>query len=512
MPEMPSRPSIAILPFADKNGSSSEAYFADGIAEDLTTDLAKLGDLDVIARNSVLPYRGQSVVVRDVAQALGVRYVVEGSVKHLGDQLRVNIRLVDASTEKTLWTDSFNGPASGIFRVENEISRKIVTALGLKPSVTETDRMTRLPTSNLEAYDFYLRGEQAARGGSPQGLREALALYEKAETLDPGFAEAFAADARASVYAWRQTYDEVLLAPVARKRAYDKASQALKLNPELSLPYAILATIQVVGNRFDDARISAQRAVDLGPGEPTAHIAQAYVLALAGDRKAAVAAVETAMRIEPALPAVEGADAGLVLLLAGETVRAIEMLKRAVDEAGRVGEMRFLLAAAYAMVGRLDEARSSAEEGLKIFPDFNLNLLRASSLQLRNQERLEAIVAALHAVGIPDWPFGFTPGTRPRLSAAALDGLFGHIWQGRINPPDEPAFYQVDLNGQTVLRTPSRMVLGTLHRNGDELCEQSEYALEIAICGPVFAAASGAAQPAYTYVNSARIFDFSIGK
>jgi TolB-like protein/Flp pilus assembly protein TadD len=494
------------------SGGAPATYFADGVAEDLTTDLAKLGDLDVIARNSVLPYRGQSIVARDVAQALGVRYIVEGSVKRAGDRVRINIELVDASAEKAVWADSFDGPVSGIFKVEDEISRKIVTALGFKPSVSEADRMARLPTSNLEAYDFYLRGEQATRGGTPQGLREALTLYERAEGLDPGFAEAFAADALASVYAWRQTYDEVLLAPVARKRAYEKASRALELNPDLFLPYAILATIQVVGKRFEDASASAQRAVDLGPGEPTAHIAQAYVLALAGDHERAVASVETALRIEPALRAVEGADAGLVLLLAGETDRAIELLKRAGDEADKAGEVRFLLAAAYAMVGRLEEARSSAKEGLRLFPDFNLNLLRASSLQVRNPKKLEEIVRALQDAGIPDWPFGFTPGPRARLSADALSGLFGHVWQGRIKAPDEPAFYQVDLNGQTVLRTPSRMVIGTLTRRGDELCEQSEYALEIAICGPVFAAASGAPGPAYTYVNPARIFDFSLGK
>ena len=199
------------------SGDPSQDYFADGVSDALITDLAKLSGLDVIARNSVSAYKGRPVVLAEVARNLGVRFVVEGSVQRAGEQTRINAQLVDTKTGDHLWADRFDRRAAEVFAVQDEMSRDIVKALGMTPTASETQRIARPPTANLEAYDYYLRGEQAARTGRASALREALDFYAKAVALDPDFAAAFAADARAAVNVWRDNLDTVLQA--ARWRA-----------------------------------------------------------------------------------------------------------------------------------------------------------------------------------------------------------------------------------------------------------------------------------------------------
>ena len=270
---------------------------------------------------------------------LGVRFIVEGSVRRTGDQIRLNAQLIDTATGDNLWANRFDRGIADVFAVQDEMSREIAKALGVQASAAESERMARPPTHNLEAYDYYLRAEQAARTGRRAGLREALALYDKAEELDPAFAEAFAADARTTVYIWRASFDDIIQSALARKRAYEKASRALELDPDLSSPYAILGIMQVVDRRYEEAIASAQRAVALGPGDAEAQIALGYVQLFAGNHAEAAAAVETALKLDPNLSAIDREVAGLVFLLQGNTAKAIETLERTRDDAP--GSRRF---------------------------------------------------------------------------------------------------------------------------------------------------------------------------
>ena len=154
---------MAVLPFANLTGDPNEDYFVDGITDDLITNLAKLSGIDVIARNSVFAYKGKPVALSDIGREFGVRFAVEGSVKRTGDQIRLNAQLVDIATGDTLWADRFDRRTKEVFAVQDEISREIAKALGMEPSAAESERMARPPTANLEAYDYYLRAEQAAR-------------------------------------------------------------------------------------------------------------------------------------------------------------------------------------------------------------------------------------------------------------------------------------------------------------------------------------------------------------
>lgn len=513
----PQRPTVAVLPFSNLSADSGQDYFADGLTEDLITDLAKLSGLDVIARNSVFAYKGKPLVLADVGRNLGVRFVVEGSVRRSDEQIRVNAQLIDIATGDNLWANRFDRRVAEVFAVQEEMAREVAKALGVKPSATESERMARPPTANLEAYDYYLRAEQAARSGGGAGLREAPVLYEKAEELDPAFAEAFAADARTSVYVWRSAFDDIIQSALARKRAYEKASRALEVDPDLSSPYALLGIMQVIDRHYEEAIASAERAVAIGPGNAEAHIALGYVQLFAGNHAEAANAVEMALRLDPNLSPIDREVAGLVFLLQGNIAKAIGTLERTRDDAPAVGAFRITLAAAYARAGRLQEAKAAIADGLRLTsgsesPARRRSLVswRIAYAHLRNADDLALIIDALHQAGLPEWPFGFTGDEQDRLNGVEIASLvLGHTLQGQLEPDGQPAILQIGRDGNAGFRTMTRMLTLRVYVDHDSLCEQSENSLGRPECGPVYRRRDTAGE-GYSYVNSGKVFHFTV--
>jgi adenylate cyclase len=515
-PNTPTGTSVAVLPFANLSGDPKEAYFADGITEDLITDLAKLAGVVVIARDSVFAYKDKTVVLADAARELNVRYMVEGSVRRAGDRIRINAQLVDTATGKNIWADRFDRRAADIFAMQDDLRRELVNALGIEPSANEATRLSRAPTANLEAYDNFLRGEQAASTGERNGLRQALAFYDKAEDLDPTFAEAFAADARTTVNVWRANFNDIIQSAPARKRAYEKASHALKIDPDLSSPYAILGIMQVVDRRYDEAIASAERAVALGPGDAAAHVALGYVQLFASNHTKAAEAVESALRLNPDLSAINREIGALVFLLKGDTSKAVEALERICNDAPSVSEFRMLLAAAYVRANRLPEARASLDAGLKLlagsesFNERSLAAWRIGYAHFRKAQDLELIVDALRQAGLPDWPFGFTGDEKNRVNGTDLAALvLGHTLQGQLEPGGQPAILQIGQDGDAGFRSLTRMYTAKLYVDQDRLCEQSENMFGRPDCGPVYRRNDETGN-GYTYLNSGKVFRFAV--
>ena len=510
-PETPKRPSLAVLPFENLSAGESDTYYADGITEDLTTELAKLSGVDVIARNSAFKYKDQSVDPKEVARDLGVRYIVEGSVRRAGDEIRINAQLVDAATGSLLWAEKYDRKATDIFVVQDEVVGAIIAALGIRPTAAEAEVLARLPTNNLEAYDYYLRGEQAARSGFGPQIRKALEFYVKAETLDPAFADAFAADARTSVFVWRNVYDNIMPIPVAKKRAYEMASRALSLNPRASGPYATLAVLQAVDGQFEQALASAQRGVAAGPNNVDAQIALGFVLASAGRHAEAAAAINTAQRLDPNLSAADKQVAGLVFFLDGNADEAIKILEKSRAEAPNAVETYSLLAAAYAQGNRLDEARQAAIEYIRSNPTTNTEYQRLSYSYFRNDQDREMLIAALTKAGFPQWPYDFRGDEQNRLSSKEIMQLmFGHTLQGKLYS-GYPAIMQISKEGKMFFRSTALMVTGKALISDGEFCQQSEslVTLRRAICGPIYRRNTTDNDVQFTYVNATNIFFFS---
>ena len=260
---LPDKPSIAVLPFANLSANPEEGYFADGLTDDRITDLSKVSGLFVIARNSVFIYKGQAVDIREVARELGVRYVLEGSVRRAGDDVRINAQLIDGATGNHLWAERYDRQYADIFALQDEVIEHIVEALSVELSDAEHVEVVRLPTENLEAYDYYLRGEEQAYRAEPASATNALALYEKAIALDPKFANAFAGYARVMTDVLAYSFANTLPSAVARKRAYEATGRALALNPQLSRGYSVLALLQMLDSAHGEAIASARKAVAL---------------------------------------------------------------------------------------------------------------------------------------------------------------------------------------------------------------------------------------------------------
>jgi adenylate cyclase len=234
---LPNKPSIAVLPFANLSGDPAQDYFSDGMTEVLITDLSKVADLFVIARNSVFVYKGKAVEVGKVGKALGVRYVLEGSVLKAGDKVRITAQLVDAPTAYHLWSERYDRDLQDIFALQDEITQKILVALRVKLTPAEQARFRRAPTANLEAYDFFLRGREAYWRWTPETNAQARRMFEQAIGLDPQYAAAYAGLSATQLDDWiywtpfRASLDQILAL----------AHRAVELDDSLPSPTACWA-------------------------------------------------------------------------------------------------------------------------------------------------------------------------------------------------------------------------------------------------------------------------------
>ena len=398
-----------------------------------------------------------------------------------------------------------------MLEVESEVTRQIVAKLELELSPSERSRLDRPPTDNLQAYDSFLRAERAARSGRQDQLRDALSLYARATELDPSFAKAFAAHARTAADVWAKDYDDALPAPVARQQAFEMASRAVRLDPDAPLPYAVLAVLQVGDRQYEEAIVSARRAVALGPSDVDAHAALGLVLTFAGEHAESVRAVDETLRLDPTPATGVSITAGLAYTLDGRHERAIEVLERARAAAPLVEFVNLFLGVAYARDGRIDEARAAAAEALRLVPINSIELQRIVFAHFRDERDLAAVLDAMRAAGFPQWPFGFHGDDMERLSGAEISRLaLGRTWQGRTEL-GEPAFFQIGQDGRSAFRTPSKIETGIVFVARDMLCDQSESALlGRPRCGPVFhQKTSTGGGSAYTYVNAQKVLHFS---
>ena len=464
---LPDKPSIAVLPFDNLSGKPEQEYFSDGITDDLITDLSKISGLFVIARNSAFAYKGKPAKIRQVAEELGVRYVLEGSVRRAGKRVRINAQLIDATTGGHLWAERYDRHYTDIFELQDEVIGKIVSALTVKLTGAEQAQLARRPTDNLEAYDYYLRAERDLYSEDGSQLSVTLSLYEKAIALDPNFADAHAGYARAAVDVWRLGYVNVLASPVARKRAYEAADQALSLDSKIPRAYSVLGVLQVVDGRYDEAIASVRKAVSLGPNSADAYVNLAIVLMFSGRPAQALAAMETALRLNPRpSPGVLGYY-GAVLFMNHQYENAIEPLKKAQAASYFAREH---LAMTYAQLGRLDDAKA---EIAGLLPDTNLSWYRVSYAHYKREEDRTHLLVALRKAGVPEWPFGYEGRTVDRLDGNEIKTLvLGRIWVGQTSAGLQ-FMQEIGTDGKVVYRSAQSFITGNASVQGDMLCLKS---------------------------------------
>jgi TolB-like protein/class 3 adenylate cyclase len=275
---LPDRPSIAVLPFTNMSDDASQEYFADGMTEDLITDLSKLSGLFVIARNSSFTYKGKSVKVRQVAEELGVRYVLEGSVRRVGDQVRINAQLIDATTGGHLWAERYDGSLDDVFGLQDKVTREVVAALAVTLTPVEQAEEAQPETGSTEAYDAFLRGWSYYRRSTPDGYAKAIPYFEKAIELDPDYSRAYAA--LAAIY-WAVTdkgettggnywWTSLGIVPtIAVRREQRNLLEAMK--SPVVLAYRVASGRLSRQGKHEAAIDEAGRAIAMDPNDPVAH-------------------------------------------------------------------------------------------------------------------------------------------------------------------------------------------------------------------------------------------------
>ena len=367
---LPNIPSIAVLPFTNLSGDPQQNYFSDGISAQLISELSRLSGLFVIARNSSFSFKGKTVKEQEVGRALGVKYLLEGSVQKPPDRIRISVELVDAASGGEIWSQRFDRPLTDIFAIQDEIVSTVAKTVGLISSREETKVPwgSPRPTSNLEAYDELLRaGEYSARFTKDDRLI-ARRRIQKAIELDPEYADAYASLAQSYssnvLFGWSQNPEADL------KHASDLARKALALDDSEARAMTSLCAADWLQRRFDEAVAECNRAVSIDPNSAFAYQALSHALTASDEQEGAVHAAEKAMRLDPSRRDFYAYFIAGPYVLMGRYEDAIPLLKRHLSAYPNQPWAHASLILAYTELGRYQEARAEAVELKRISPEF----------------------------------------------------------------------------------------------------------------------------------------------
>ncbi len=395
--KLPEKPSIAVLPFTNMSGDKEQEYFADGIADDLITDLSKLPGLDVIARNSTFYYKGKSVKVRDVAAELGVRYILEGSVRRAGGQVRINAQLIDARTGKHLWAERYDRDLTDIFAVQDGVVRHIVDSLSVKLTANDRARLRKRETESIEAYDLALRGRKLMLSFDRDDAGRARSYFEKAIALDPSYARAYVALGRLYHEAWR-LWGEDRDGNLAR--AIELGTKAVALDPDAPDAHMLLAQIHNHQGRASEAQRYIQKAMALVPNDADTLAAIGEIFRGTERSGEAIGYLKRAMRLDPHYPTQYLSWLGHAYFVVGDYKEAIRVLRQGIARTPNYVALHVFLTASHAMAGSIDEAKASARRVIGLNPNFTL---RAFERYNASQSRImDKFMIGLRRAGLPE--------------------------------------------------------------------------------------------------------------
>ncbi len=393
------KPSIAVLPFNNMSGDPDQEYFADGITEDLTTDLSRISGLFVVARNSSFSYKGRSVDLRTVARELGVRYVLEGSVRRSGDQIRINAQLVDGSSGGHLWAERFDGAMADVFALQDKVNRKIVAALEVSLTAADEQRFDRVETTSPEAYDVLLRGIEQYNTFTIDAIVEARELFKQATTIDPNYARAYANIALTHVteinFFWSKDREESI------RLGLEFASKAVELDDSIPQIYLTRSILYLAQRQHQTALEAAQRTVEVHPNYVDGQATMAFIQSYSGQLEPALESLVRAKQINPQGTGVYLEIEGRILFLLGRYDDALRVLEEALGRNPAFDRIHLDMAAVNAELGRLDDAAWAVDEALAISPDISLAKERRESLYKRESD-FDHYIEALRKAGVPE--------------------------------------------------------------------------------------------------------------
>jgi adenylate cyclase len=392
--------SIAVLPFINMSGDPEQGYFSDGITEDLITDLSKFSNLFVVSRGAAFRYKGKDVSPSQVGRELGIQYVLEGSVRRVGAKVRINAQLIEAASDGHIWAERYDRDLEGIFTLQDEIAERIATALKVKSTADEQQRVEQKGTEILEAYDSFLRGRALYWKFTAEANLQSRQNLEKAIELDPEYAAAYAELAHTRFQEWYFQYSKD---PNSLDHGLEAALKAAALDDTSTLVYAMLGWIYNWLGNHDAAVDALERAILLDPNNANAHYYMAEAMMWAGKPKELARFTKEAMRIDPLYPFYYNMGLGMSYGMLREHEEAIAVFKGIIASKPNYLPARIRLAIVYGEMGWIDQARAEVAEILRLNPQANIQGL-AQRLPYVDPGLKEHYLDALRTAGLPEQP------------------------------------------------------------------------------------------------------------
>jgi len=393
---LPDKPSIAVLPFVNMSGDPEQEYFSDGITEDLITDLSKVAGLFVIARNSVFTYKGKAVKISDVGGELGVRYVLEGSVRKSGDRVRITAQLIDAATSGHIWAERYDRELKDIFELQDEVTQEIVSILAVKLTEDEQKRLVHRGTDNLEAYDYILRGLEYFYRYTKESNSRARKMFERSIELDPQYALAYSligyTYTQEWTFGWSQSFSVLDIAS-------DLAQKALAQDDSQPEGHALLSEIYLWKKQHSNSIAEINKALAIDPNDADGLATLAGILNWAGQPGEAIEVVTRAIDLNPKYPAWYLWNLGHAYFLMERHEEAIETMRKVIDHNPNFLPAYAFLAASYVEQNKVEHAQTEAGELERLSPFISLEDWR-KRLPYKNEDALVRLFNALRELGL----------------------------------------------------------------------------------------------------------------
>jgi len=398
---LPDKPSIAVLPFDNMTGDPDQEYFSDGITEEIITALCKIPKLFVIARNSTFTYKGKPVKVQQVSEELGVQYVVEGSIRGAKDRVRITAQLIDALTGRHIWADKFDRDIQNIFAVQDEITKKIITALQVNLTDGEQAAVYSRGTNNLEAYLKIMKANWLYSQMAKTGVLKARQLANEAIALDPGYAAAYTLLGRSHGLVIQLGFSKNPRESL--KRAIESFHKAIELDDSFAIGHVALGFWSMYARQYDKALAEGKRGFELGSNSAEVIAGYAAILTMIGRPEEAIPFFKEALRLNPKPPSYYLHFLGIALRDSGQYEDAVIQARKAIEKEPNNLIANVVLTSSLSLAGRDEEARKVAKEILRINPKFSVSQWQKRSPH-KNRAVAKRYCDALRKAGLPDKP------------------------------------------------------------------------------------------------------------